>query len=199
MSLIVAGRFTTFPAAEAAAEKLYAGGFLEEDVNLFFVNPRGQHARHAMHDAHAAAGAPPTALAVPPHHTRNITAGAVAGAVVGVVLFSAFSAALPSVVIAAGVGAWIGARIGASVGAKATGQHIPAHHERVHREMRSDGVLLSVHVCYENQDLAARLLREGGAVDIECASGQWHDGHWADFDPTRTPMPFAAPSGQRMI
>ncbi|WP_321964365.1 hypothetical protein [Paraburkholderia sp. J7] len=198
MSLIVAGRFTTFPAAEAAAEKLYAGGFLEEDVNLFFVNPRGQHARYDMPGTHPAAGAPPAAVGVPPHHTRNITAGAVAGAVVGVVLFSAFSAALPSVVIAAGVGAWIGARIGASVGAKATAQHMATHHERVHRETRIDGVLLSVHVCYENQGLAAQLLREGGAVDIECASGQWHDGHWADFDPTRAPMPFAAPGGQRI-
>ncbi|MEM5318361.1 hypothetical protein [Paraburkholderia sp. JHI869] len=197
MSLIVAGRFTTFPAAEAAAEKLYSGGFLEEDVNLFFVNPRGQHARHAMPDAGFAAGAPPTVAGVPAHHTRNITAGAVAGAVVGVVIFSAFSATLPAVVIAAGVGAWIGARIGASVGAKATAQQMKVHHERVHRETRSDGVLLSVHVCYENQDLAAQLLRDGGAADIECASGQWHDGHWADFDPTRPPMPFAAPSGQR--
>ena len=82
MSLIVAGRFTTFPAAEAAAEKLYAGGFLEEDVNLFFVNPRGQHARHS---AEAAAAPPPTAAAARSHHARNITAGAVAGAVVGVV------------------------------------------------------------------------------------------------------------------
>jgi hypothetical protein len=180
MSLIVAGRFTTFPAAEAAAEKLYAEGFVEEDVNLCFVNPRGQHARHASQGA----GMPRAAVASP-HHTRNITAGAVAGAVVGVVIFSAFSAALPSVVIAAGVGAWIGARIGASVGARSV-----ASQAALHREMRSDGVLLSVHVCYENQDLAAQLLRDSGATDIESASGAWHDGHWADFDPTRPPMPF---------
>jgi hypothetical protein len=183
MSLIVAGRFTTFPAAEAAAEKLYAEGFVEEDVNLCFVNPRGQHARHAAHGASA-----PAAAVASPHHTRNITAGAVAGAVVGVVVFSAFSAALPSVVIAAGVGAWIGARIGASVRTRSV--QTPMHRERVHREMRSDGVLLSVHVCYENQDLAAQLLRDTGATDIERASGAWHDGHWADFDPTRAPMPF---------
>jgi len=83
MSLIVAGRFTTFPAAEAAAEKLYAGGFLEEDVNLFCVKPRGQHARHSA--AMSPAAAPPTAAAARSHHARNITAGAVAGAVVGVV------------------------------------------------------------------------------------------------------------------
>jgi hypothetical protein len=45
MSLIVAARFTTFPAAESAAERLFRAGFLQEDVSLFFVNPRGQHAR----------------------------------------------------------------------------------------------------------------------------------------------------------
>ena len=194
MSLIVAGRFTTFPAAEAAAEKLYAEGFVEEDVNLFFVNPRGQHARHPAHGA--VAGAPPGHLASQ-HHTRNITAGAVAGAVVGVVIFSAFSAALPSVVIAAGVGAWIGARIGASVSARAAARQALAHHEIVHHEMRNSGVLLSVHVCYENQDHAAQLLREAGATDIERASGQWHDGHWADFDPTRAPMPFGEAGRQQ--
>ncbi|HEY4804819.1 MAG TPA: hypothetical protein VIH96_19595 [Paraburkholderia sp.] len=67
----------------------------------------------------------------------------------------------------------------------------------MHRETRSDGVLLSVHVCYENQDLAAQLLREAGAADIERASGQWHDGQRADFDPTRAPMPFADPRSQQ--
>lgn len=195
MSLIVAGRFTTFPAAEAAAEKLYAEGFVEEDVNLFFVNPRGQHARHAPHVT--SAGASPAGLIASSHHTRNITAGAVAGAVVGVVIFSAFSAALPSVVIAAGVGAWLGARIGASVGVKAAAPQAPAHREIVHHETRNSGVLLSVHVCYENQDFAAQLLREAGASDIERASGAWHDGHWADFDPTRAPMPFGEPGRQQ--
>jgi hypothetical protein len=35
MSLIVAARFTTFPAAEEAAQKLFNAGFVEEDVTLF--------------------------------------------------------------------------------------------------------------------------------------------------------------------
>ncbi len=59
MSLIVAARFTTFPAAEDAAQKLFDAGFVEEDVTLFFVNPRGQHA-HVFRSAaipHADAGA----------------------------------------------------------------------------------------------------------------------------------------------
>ena len=45
MSLIVAARYTTFPSAEDAAQRLFESGFVEEDVTLFFVNPRGQHAR----------------------------------------------------------------------------------------------------------------------------------------------------------
>jgi hypothetical protein len=184
MSLIVAGRFTTFPAAEAVADKLFARGFVEEDVNLFFVNPRGQHARHTPH--------PVAVAAAPPHRTRNLTLGAVAGAVAGVALFGALlSASLPAVVIAAGVGAWIGARIGA-------GWHRASEHEeRVHHEMRQSGVLLAVHVSPDNQAVAADVLREAGADDVERASGQWHGGHWADFDPTAAPHPFGEAGVQR--
>lgn len=188
MSLIVAGRFTTFPAAEAVAEKLFARGFVEEDVNLFFVNPRGQHARHAMH-----AGAPPVPVPMSPHLTRNLTAGAVAGAVAGVVIFGAMSASFPIVVIAAAVGTWIGARIGMSV----SRQHVAEHHERVLRETRNSGVLLAVHVSAENQAVAAEVLREAGAADVERASGRWQGGHWADFDPTRAPEPFGEPGQQQ--
>jgi hypothetical protein len=188
MSLIVAGRFTTFPAAEAVAEKLFARGFVEEDVNLFFVNPRGQHARH-----HAHASAPPTTLPMSPHLARNITAGSVAGAVVGVVIFGGMSAAFPIVVIAAGVGAWIGARIGIN----ASRPHIEQHHERVLHETRNSGVLLAVHVCAENQAIAAEVLSEAGASDIERASGRWQGGHWADFDPTRSPEPYSDTGQQR--
>jgi hypothetical protein len=192
MSLIVAGRFTTFPAAEAVAEKLFARGFVEEDVNLFFVNPRGQHARHHAHAAHAAA--PPTTLPMAPHLARNLIAGAVAGAVVGVVIFGGMSAAFPIVVIAAGVGAWVGSCIGMSV----SNPHVEQqHHERVLRETRNSGVLLAVHVSAENQAIAAEVLGEAGADDIERASGQWQGGHWADFDPTSSPQPYSNTGQQR--
>lgn len=183
MSLIVAGRFTTFPAAEAVAEKLFARGFVEEDVNLFFVNPRGQHAhaRHAMGIA-----APPEPAHMSLHRSRNVVAGAVAGAVAGVVIFAGMSTSLPVVVIAAGVGAWLGAWIGTI----ASRQQAAGHHERVLHETRNSGVMLSVHVTAENQAIAADVLRESHADDIERASGQWHGGHWADFDPTRAPEPY---------
>jgi hypothetical protein len=175
MSLIVAGRFTTFPAAEAAAQKLFERGFVEEDVTLFFVNPRGQHARHAPEHGIHATGVPP------PHAGHGATIGAVAGAIVGVAIFMGFAASLPVVVIAAGVGAYLGSRVGAFVQARRAN---PEHHE-----LRNSGVLVAVHVCEDNQLDAAAVLREAGGTDLERASGRWQNGRWADFDPTTTPEP----------
>jgi len=188
MSLIVAGRFTTFPAAEAGAEKLFSRGFVEEDVNLFFVNPGGQHDR-----GHSIASREHLPVTTSPHLSRNVAAGAVAGAVVGVVIFGGLSASFPIVVIAAGIGAWLGAWVGKS----ASQQRAADHHERVLREMRTSGVLLSVHVTAETQAAAAEALREAGAADLERASGHWQGGHWADFDPTHTPEPYGGASQQQ--
>jgi hypothetical protein len=183
MSLIVAGRFTTFPAAEDAAQHLFDHGFVEEDVTLFFVNPRGQHARHAH-----AATALSTATTVRSRMHHGATIGAVAGAVIGVAIFMSFSASLPVAVIAAGVGAYIGSWAGATLQA---GQREAMPHERVHREFRNSGVLVAVHVSEGNQQMAAAVLRDAGADDIERATGRWQQGKWADFDPTMTPTPFA--------
>ena len=180
MSLIVAGRFTTFPAAETAAQKLFERGFVEEDVTLFFVNPRGQHARHP-HDE-----SPHTNRAAPPGAGHGATIGAVAGAIVGVAIFMAFAASLPVVVIAAGVGAYLGSRVGAFVHARLATHE---HHEIVHHEMRNSGVLVAVHVCEDNQLDAAAVLREAGGTDLERASGRWQRGRWSDFDPTTAPVP----------
>jgi hypothetical protein len=188
MSLIVAGRFTTFPAAEAAADRLFMHGFVEEDVNLFFVNPRGQHARHAAASGGPAA-APPPALPESPHVGRDVTAGAVAGAVLGVLVFGGLAAPFPIVVLAAAVGSYIGARIGAQIGTSRERDPHP-HREVVHHETRDSGVLLAVHVSPDNQVLAAELLRDSGGADIERASGRWQGGHWADFDPTKPPTPY---------
>lgn len=191
MSLIVAGRFTTFAAAEAAAERLFAHGFVEEDVNLFFVNPRGQHARHAA-ASHPSAGPASASSPVSPHAGRDVTAGAVAGAMLGVLVFGGLAASLPIVVLAAAVGSYLGARIGAS-------WERDAHPRReiVHHETRDSGVLLAVHVSPDNQALAAELLRDSGGADVERASGRWQGGHWADFDPTKPPMPYGEAGAQQ--
>jgi hypothetical protein len=189
MSLIVAGRFTTFPAAEAAAQQLFDRGFVGEDVTLFFVNPRGQHARHPL-DEHPPAASTLSAASPPTLHRshRATSIGAVAGAVVGVAVFAAFAASMPVIVIAAGVGAYLGSMVGAMWHARGQPHE---HHDVVHHEMRNSGVLVAVHVSPENQLDAARILRDAGGADIERASGRWQRGRWADFDPRRTPEPLA--------
>ncbi|SAL17479.1 membrane protein [Caballeronia cordobensis] len=181
MSLIIAGRFQTFRAAESAAQKLFARGFLEEDVTLFFVNPSGQHARYPVGGD---VGTDPGASAAPKGAGKGVTIGAVIGAVVGAAIFAVFHAPLLVSVIAAGVGAYIGSLAGAmshTKKARTAGQaEEPARHA---------GVLVAVHVAPETQDQAATALREAGGLDIERASGRWKQGRWSDFDPLQPPHP----------
>ncbi|TCG04097.1 hypothetical protein BZM27_43365 [Paraburkholderia steynii] len=184
MSLIVAARFTTFPAAEAAAEQIFRAGFVEEDVSLFFVNPRGQHARYPVGgdcNSDAASTDAPRGAGI------GVTIGAVAGAMIGVGIFTAFSAPLLVLAIATGVGAYIGSLIGAMYMTRDAGRSA-----RVHYEQRHSGVLLAVHVTPETQQDAAHVLREAGGASIERASGRWQQGRWANFDPTQAPQPMQA-------
>ena len=184
MSLIVAARFTTFPAAESAAQKLFNAGFVEEDVTLFFVNPRGQHARFPIGGD---TDTDPAAREAPKGAGMGVTIGAVVGAVVGVGIFAAFSAPLLVSLIAAGVGAYVGSLVGAMSRTRERGKS--GHHTPFHEEARDSGVLVAVHVSPDNQLEAARVLRESGGVAIEKATGRWQQGRWADFDPLKTPEP----------
>lgn len=182
MSLIVAARFTTFPAAESAADRLFKAGFVEEDVSLFFVNPRGQHARYPIggdQNKDAASTEAPKGAGL------GVTIGAVAGAIVGVGIFTLFSAPVLVSAIAAGVGAYIGSLVGAMYKTRESGHR--AHRE--HGETRDSGVLLAVHVTPETQHQAAHVLREAGGAAVERATGRWQQGRWADFDPTQPPHP----------
>ncbi|MFP3558480.1 hypothetical protein SB861_48630 [Paraburkholderia sp. SIMBA_049] len=186
MSLIVAARFTTFPAAEAAAEQIFRAGFVEEDVSLFFVNPRGQHARYPIggdYNKDAASTDAPRGAGI------GVTIGAVAGAMIGVGIFTAFSAPLLVLAIATGVGAYIGSLIGAMYTTRDAGS---SARQRVHYEQRHSGVLLAVHVTPETQQDAAHVLRKAGGASIERASGRWQQGRWANFDPTQPPQPMQA-------
>ncbi|WP_248321685.1 MULTISPECIES: hypothetical protein [unclassified Caballeronia] len=183
MSLIIAGRFQTFPDAETAAQRLFANGFVEEDVTLFFVNPSGQHARFPIGgDVHTDKGAG----AAPKGAGKGVTIGAVIGAVIGAAIFALFKAPLLVSVVAAGVGAYIGSLAGAmshtkkKPGAPSQPEEEPTRHA---------GVLVAVHVSPETYDRAANILREAGGLDIERASGRWKQGRWSDFDPLKPPQP----------
>jgi hypothetical protein len=182
MSLIVAARFTTFPAAEAAAQRLFSSGFVEEDVTLFFVNPTGQHARYPIGgDTGTDAGA----SQAPKGAGKGVTIGAVAGAAVGVGIFTLFSAPLLVSIIAAGVGAYVGSLVGAMSHMREGGRL--GRHATQDGETRDSGVLVAVHVSPGSQYDAGRILRDAGGAAIERATGRWQQGRWADFDPTRPP------------
>ncbi|MFP3564966.1 hypothetical protein [Paraburkholderia sp. SIMBA_030] len=176
MSLIVAARFTTFTAAEDAAQRLFNAGFVEEDVTLFFVNPPGQHARFRPGGD---TSADTNARGAPKGAEIGITIGAAVGAVVGVGIFAAFSAPLIVSLIAAGVSAYVGSLVGAMVRTLETSNE----------EIRDSGVLVAVHVSSDSQLDAARVLRDAGGAAIERATGRWQQGRWADFDPLKQPVP----------
>jgi hypothetical protein len=189
MSLIIAGRFQTFPAAESAAQKLFSRGFVEEDVTLFFVNPSGQHARHPIGgDVGTDAGA----RSAPKGAGKGVTIGAVVGAVIGAAIFAIFKAPLLVSVIAAGVGAYIGSLVGAMSHTKQK----PSSGPFDDGPTRHAGVLVAVHVSPETQEQAATILRDSGGIEIERATGRWKQGRWSDFDPLQPPHPvndFAQP------
>lgn len=171
MSLIVAARFTTFPAAEDAAQRVITAGFVEEDVTLFFVNPSGQHGFETITDANA--------REAPAGAEIGVTIGAMVGALVGVGVFAVFSPPLIVSLIATGVSAYVGSLVGAMVRTR----------EASNEETRESGVLVAVHVSPDSQLDAARVLRDAGGAAIERATGCWQQGRWADFDPLKQPVP----------
>lgn len=182
MSLIVAARFDTFSVAQEAARALFADGFDEEEVTMFFVNPAGQHDRSAgpedrasqseMRDTRRGAG------------VGGALFGAV-GAGIGGIVCIALRLPIWLVVLAAAVGAYIGTLAGAM---------FMSHNARDPRmrgrptAVRHSGVLVAVHVSGVREAQAAIVLREHGGKDVERALGRWQNGEWTDFDPARPPV-----------
>ena len=176
MDRIIAGRFQTKGAADAAAA-LMAGYIDATDICIFHNNPPGQHDRFpvggdededpgAEGAENSAAG---TALAA------GLTAGAV-GALGGPVI----------AIAAAAVGAYSGSLAGAMHGLGEDDK--PGAPDR-----RPGGIILSVRIARPaNEKLVVDTLRAEGAADIEQASGVWTDGDWVDFDPVAVPSLVAA-------
>ncbi len=182
MSMIVAGRFETFDAAEHASRQLAACRVRQDDCSIFFVSPRGQHAVYPLGGDQAADPAAEHA-----HIGAYLGAGgaALAGAVVGGGIAFALQGAVLAVIIAALVGAYIGSMAGAFLRMRS------GHRRRApgrETSIRRGGVLLAVRVEPENERDVAQTLRTQGGADVEQAEGQWRDGSWVDFDPVRPPV-----------
>jgi len=189
MSLIVAGRFTTFDDAEAAIGRLRSNDFVDEDISLFYVNPGGQHARYPIGGDRYA---DPQARSASFGAGAGVAIGAFAGVVIAIGLSLLVFHSILVLAVAAGVGAYVGSLAGAMWQTRGGGHAPapdPAHEPDGTPKTRESGVLLAVHVSPQTQQQAAQVLRAAGGMEIERASGRWQDGRWADFDPTRTLEP----------
>jgi len=179
MSLIIAGRFQTFPAAESAAQKLFAQGFVEEDVTLFFVNPSGQHARFPIGgDVYADTAAKPGGRGAMVGALRGLAIGAVVGMIVYAIGVHYWFVPAAGALAGAYLGAFGGA-LGRMRGQQAEGKGTLAHTET--------GVILAARVTATTAAAAEDVLRATGAQSIERVEGDWQDGQWRDFDPVRRP------------
>lgn len=191
MTSIIAGRFDTFDRAEHAAYRMRARGFRDTDLNVFYVNPPGQHARFAIGGDHAVdAGARKAGVGA----GRGVLVGAVIGALLASIGLAVLRhrmnvsfVGLPVIVLvlATGLGAYLGSLVGAL--SQTGGPQTEAGNPPV----RNAGVVLAAHVTPETEDVACEVLRSEGAQEVEEADGYWRDGRWADFDAVKPPRPHA--------
>ncbi len=179
MTDIVAGRFDQQGEAQAAVERLLRHGFGRDDVSSFFVNPPGQHAKFALGgDRNVSPGA------------RGAGLAAIGGAILGGVLGFIFGMAASHVfgLVATITGMVAGAYLGMLAGALARLQDRAAARQRGDAPVRRGGIMVAAHTpTPTSRDEAMRTLKSSGAIDVEEAEGDWHDGRWADFDPTAPP------------
>lgn len=182
MSLIVAARFDSFPAAEDAARKLFALDFPEDSVNIFFVNPPGWHDRHPLGGDRTA---DPDARGASKGALLGAGLLATLGAAIGAGILFALGRTGFELVIAAALGAYVGSLAGAM---RMAGRRSDARPKAPEVQIRHSGVLTAVHVnSPEQEDAATRVLREAGGKDVERAEGRWRGGKWVDFDPLQAP------------
>lgn len=187
MSLIIAARFTTFDAANIAAERLMQAGVHEDALHVFYVNPPGAHdSYHLGGDQAADPG------------TRRASGGALGtatvlgalGAIVGGVIVATFADSVIPIVAGAGVGAYIGSLAGAMRRMDSRRDRVQEPHRTVEaQEGRPAGVMLAVNTDGEHAQEVASMLAAAGGHQVERAQGRWRGGKWEDFDPLAPPVP----------
>jgi hypothetical protein len=184
MQTIVAARVETQERADQLVDALAERGIARGDMQVFYVNPPGQHAEFPIGgDRYADRGAE--------HAPKGQAAGAAIGAAAGLAVGGLAAAALPPLapaVVAGVVGA--GALAGSVAGAVSTSKRdedveaVPGDGEPV---ARRGGLMLAVRVTPATEPVVLEALRAAGASDIERATGEWRDGGWVDFDPLQPP------------
>ena len=184
MSTIIAGRFETQDAANAAVEALQRAGFAQSDVQSFYVSPPGMHGNVPVIDNEQ----PEVGTS---HAGEKAAKAAVAGAAVGLAAgLAAAPLAVPGAVVAgavagAGVGAYGSSLAGAVSGSG--GGEVERKAERGEPVERRSGMMVAINADTLGADKAIQALRQAGAQDIERATGEWRNGEWTTFNPTARP------------
>lgn len=177
MSMIVAGNFASKTQADAAIESLRSAGIQAERICSIGVNPPGQHGSFPIGgDEYASPGATEAGGSA-------LTGAAIGGAIGLGAGIAAIPLAGPAAVVGgAGIGAYVGSLAGAL---KTMGEDEEEGRPLPGEGARPAGVVVAVEAPHApERAMAADLLREGGARDIEEKEGTWRDGTWVDFDPT---------------
>jgi len=187
MTLIIAARFSTFDAANSAAQRLMQAGVHEDAFHVFYVNPPGAHDSYPVGGDQAA---DPGTLRAPRKQLGTAAVLGALGAVVGGVIVASFADSFIPIVAGAGVGAYVGSLAGAMRGMDPRrGRVQEPHTTREVGEGRPAGVLLAVNAEGERAREIANMLVEAGGREVERAQGRWRGGKWEDFDPLAPPVP----------
>jgi hypothetical protein len=189
MATIIAGRVETQARADDLMAQLQSGGIAADDMQVFYVNPPGQHGTYPIGgDMEADPGTEEASLG----QASGIAAGAAAGLAAGAVAGAAIPPLAPIIAVAmAGVGAHVGGMAGALASTRTP------HDEKKETETRAPdtdaadtrrgGMMLAVRVDAATEKKVIDVLMAAGAEDLERAEGDWQDGQWVDFDPLAPP------------
>lgn len=199
MATIIAGRVDTQQRADELMEQLLARGLAANDMQVFYVNPPGQHGTFPIGgDVDEDTGTQDANIG----QAAGIAAGAAAGLAAGAVAGAVIPPLAPIVAVAmAGVGAHVGGMAGALASTR------PADEEKKETEtgrpdhdaahMRRGGMTLAVRVDPSNEKLVIDTLNAAAVEDLERAEGDWQDGQWVDFDPLKPQHKIGAESRDR--
>lgn len=172
MDRIIAGRFSTSTKALAVTQGSLSR-LPDSEWTIFHNNAPGQHDRPARQEAES------TQRSANRAGRRALVTAAAAGVAGGIIgwWFSPMAA-----LALGGVAAYAGSLYGALDGMDRRLPRTPLP------KQRKAGVFLAVRIGAGVQaDDVVKALADGGAEDLESATGRWEGGRWMDFDPLGVP------------
>jgi len=185
----VIGLFDNLTQAQDVVQTLISNGFNRDDISLMASNTTGEQSGSAglnLTDTDDSSAEVDGAV-------KGAGAGAALGGLAGL-LVGLGALAIPGVgpVIAAGPiagalgGAGLGAMAGGLIGAL-TKWGVPKEKAEYYAEgVRRGGTLVSVRTDDENADLAAEIMEDHDALDINERAAQWQQSGWSGFEYNET-------------